>query len=464
MNVLFILFEFIPLNRAGVYRPLRFVNALASEGINPIVLTFDFKNSEEYQVDENLTNLLHPKVKIIKLSLDKIGYFTKNKMNRVRYVMNNYVGDNYLNVINKFHKNKIDKIIDLYSPKIIVSSCPPFSGAVLGRDLSLKYKIPFILDMRDAWSHWSNNPYPSYYHYIQRKKIETSVFKQATCITSVTPQLISKFKKTNPDILDSKFKLIYNSPNFQIEKSYKIIKKSIAEVERIHIGYTGSFYYRPQSKNRRLSIFKFHRLFQYHATKEDWFYRTPYFFLKALNKLFENRPSWKGKIFFNYVGKTESWFDNMINDLGLKDNVILHGYQSQSKVQELEKSFDILLTTSEKVINGEHYCLPSKLFTYLLAKKMIFGFVTEGVQKEFLEKSGIGIVFNPDNIDENVIKLENYFSSSFENNIELTEFIQTYDSNNTSNQFINLINDIVENNNNLALSNSNQSEKSSFSY
>ena len=307
MNVLFIFFEFIPLNRAGVYRPLRFVNALAGEGINPIVLTFDFKNSEEYQVDENLTNLLHPKVKIIKLSLDKIGYFTKNKINRVKYVMNNYVGDNYLNVINKFHKNEIDKIILSYSPKIIVSSCPPFSGAVLGRDLSLKYNIPFILDMRDAWAHWSNNPYPSYYHYIQRKKIETSVFKQATYITSVTPQLISKFNKTNQDILDSKFKLIYNSPNFQIEKSFKNIKKSIVDVKEIHIGYTGSFYYRPHTKNRRLSIYKLHRLFQYHATKEDWFYRTPYFFLKTLNKLFIIQPSWKEKIFFNFIGKTEAW-------------------------------------------------------------------------------------------------------------------------------------------------------------
>ena len=90
--------------------------------------------------------------------------------------------------------------------------------------------------------------------------------------------------------------------------------------------------------------------------------------------------------------------------------------------------------------------MPSKLFTYLLAKKTIFGFVTDGVQKEFIEKSGIGIVFNPDKIEENVRKIENYFESQIDTNIELTDFFKPFDSSYTSNQFVELIKGIGTNN------------------
>ena len=41
INILFIAFEFPPLNRGGVYRPLSFVKYLPQFGINPVVVTLD---------------------------------------------------------------------------------------------------------------------------------------------------------------------------------------------------------------------------------------------------------------------------------------------------------------------------------------------------------------------------------------------------------------------------------------
>ncbi len=40
-NILFVVMEFVPLNLGGVFRPLRFVNGLKKNNINPVVVTFE---------------------------------------------------------------------------------------------------------------------------------------------------------------------------------------------------------------------------------------------------------------------------------------------------------------------------------------------------------------------------------------------------------------------------------------
>jgi glycosyltransferase involved in cell wall biosynthesis len=141
---------------------------------------------------------------------------------------------------------------------------------------------------------------------------------------------------------------------------------------------------------------KGHRIFQYAPVKEDWLYRSPYFFFKSLAALFIKRPELRSRIFFHHIGDTPEWLAPMAEELGVRENVILHGFQTHEKTLELQKSFDLLLGTSEKVIGNEHYCLPSKLFTYLHSGKPVVGFVTKGVQYDFIEKSGIGVTCDPD--------------------------------------------------------------------
>jgi hypothetical protein len=46
-------------------------------------------------------------------------------------------------------------------------------------------------------------------------------------------------------------------------------------------------------------------------------------------------------------------------------------------------------------------------------KKPILAFVTPGAQLEFLENSGLALIFNPDNIEENSKKLNEVLTSQF---------------------------------------------------
>ena len=56
----------------------------------------------------------------------------------------------------------------------------------------------------------------------------------------------------------------------------------------------------------------------------------------------------------------------------------------------------VFLSTSATVVGGQDYSLASKTFDYLRFGKPILGFVTEGVQKEFLQRSGFGWIVDPD--------------------------------------------------------------------
>jgi len=428
--------EFAPVNSAGIYRSLRFVNALAENNIHPVVLTFEVdENLRKVQshFDEKLLHLLHPGVKVVRVPLNDITKLTATKWGRIRYIMNNASGDNFYNGWKTEIFSVLDALIPELNPRLVITSCPPFSSAVLCRDIEKKYRLPYIIDMRDAWSEWGMVPQASYLHFLRKKLRERSVLRKATKIISVTPQLIRKFQSAHPSIPKDNYALIYNSPNFPVETGFSVQLKKVSEQEQINIGYTGSLYYHPKSKAKNL-----HEKFRYYPGAEDWFYRTPWFFLKSLAALLNKRREWKKKIFFHYIGNDGEMIRNQCKELGIETNAIIHGYLPQHKVKELEVSFDVLLTTSEKIPGAEHYCLPSKLFTYLLAKKPVFGFVTKGIQAEFLKELGVGILFAPDEVELNVVKLENLFEQGWEGKMNV-EYFRQFNADATGSEFVRLV-------------------------
>jgi glycosyltransferase involved in cell wall biosynthesis len=128
---------------------------------------------------------------------------------------------------------------------------------------------------------------------------------------------------------------------------------------------------------------------------------------------------------FEHIGIVPDWLPQMINELGLENNFLAHGFKPYLEVMQTAAELDFLLATSEKNFKGPHYCLPSKIFDYLEFRKPVLAFVTEGSQKEFFRNSGNGIIFNPDNIAENVMELIRIFNSPL--NLKLNnDFLSNY--------------------------------------
>jgi glycosyltransferase involved in cell wall biosynthesis len=447
--VLFVVMEFIPLNLAGVYRPLRFINSLKENGIEPIVITFCVdENLKKVQnkIDYRLNDYINSDIKVIRIPISDI---TKLYSTKWRAFINIYFNptDNFLKAWKKEFYRLIPGIITKYKPQAIITTCPPFSSAVLASDLSRKYQLPLILDMRDSWSKLSIQPNGSWFHFLHKRNVERACFRQASAIITVTPQLKDIFQKTHPKIKREKFWLIYNAFNFGANIYDFFSAPSISKSDTINIGYTGSYYYDPEvRKNLFQSRWqrKWHRVLQYFPVKEDWLYRSPFFFLKSLHEIFLTNPTMRKKIFFHHIGEIPKWMPEMVKELDLQGNVKFHGFVPFQKTKELEKTFQYLLTTSEKVIGGEHYCLPSKLFNYINSEKPVLAFITPGIQKDFVLQSGIGASFDPDDQEHSTKKLENIILNGMTTKLNY-QYLQNFTEKKTSDQFVAIIKEVIVN-------------------
>jgi glycosyltransferase involved in cell wall biosynthesis len=182
--------------------------------------------------------------------------------------------------------------------------------------------------------------------------------------------------------------------------------------------------------------------YRQHQTEEDWSYRSPLYFLKTISNLMNRKSDLKNRIEFHHIGHLPNWLNKMVNEYNLNENFIAHGFVSKSENIAIQSKFNALLCTSEKVINGEHYCLSSKVFDYVQMKKPILGFVTPGAMKVFIEQSGCGVIFDPDNIDESSRKLEELINSYLEFNPN-KNYLEKFLAENLSNSLTTLINSLI---------------------
>ena len=402
INILFLIAEFAPVNTTGNFRSLKFVKYLPDLGINPVVITLPAEEGASLfnaKLDNRLLDEIPPSVEIYRISPEVEFNKKENKLKSYIKHFLRFGSDGLGKYWIKKLSPALKDIIRKHDIEAIYTTLPPFSMGMVARSISKKYKLPLFVDMRDLWSHWGSGPFLTYAHYAMAKHKEKKIFQQASLVFCVTPQLIKTFQKTHPSIDGRKFKLLTNGFDNDLNLIQPIV---LNKDSKFVIGYTGAFYYHPEVNKKPQGIgrlLKFHKLLHYYPTREDWLYRSPYFFLKALAHLFAQEPSFRDRVEIAFIGHIPAWLPGMIEEFGLKDNYHAYGFRPASETKEMQKSFDAFLATSEKVENDEHYCLPSKLFDYVNQSKPIVGFVTEGIQKEFLLKSGMGIICDPDNTE-----------------------------------------------------------------
>jgi len=154
INVLFLAYEFPPLNEGGSNRPLHFVNHLLENDVVPTVITQEVTNDDN--VDYTLLEKLDKNIEVIRVK----------KKNSI--FMEKLLEKNYINILDSESKkwkeelfSRLEKLMITKDIQAIYVTAPPFSIVDLGVDISKKYNIPLVVDMRDHWSHWNITPFTS---------------------------------------------------------------------------------------------------------------------------------------------------------------------------------------------------------------------------------------------------------------------------------------------------------------
>jgi glycosyltransferase involved in cell wall biosynthesis len=409
INILFIAFEFPPLSRGGVHRPLAFVEYLPQSGIHPVVITLH-KDSypdvyDAYGYDEMLGKEVRERSSMIPVKSGKIP--PTSAIGNFFSIYFTIHGNETKHWRNGFHE-AVESAVKKYSPGAILATVPPFSILPLVTAAAAKYRLPLILDFRDAWSQWRTVPYGTVFHYWKTLQMERRYLRKADAIITTSEQTLNDFRRLHGVISPAKLHYVPNGYNGSL-KTWTPIK---TDKQEFLIGYVGSFYYSPQARQQMLQPWwrkRGHRMLQYIPHRQDWLYRSPYFFFRALQRLNQSDPELGRKIRVRFAGKIQDWLQEMIESFGLQNQVSQMGEISHQESLAFQEQCDALLITSARQIGGRDYSIAGKTFEYLQMQKPVIAFVCEGAQKDLLKKGGTSLICEPDNTEESAAQMSGLF-------------------------------------------------------
>jgi hypothetical protein len=413
MNILFIAFEFPPVMRGGVHRSIAFVEHLPKSGINPVVITLAPSSYQQtfdhYGLDEKLGKAVIDRSNIVPVAASEakpesaVGRFVSIYFsisgNEVRYWKDN------------FYK-AVDEAVKTYKPAAVFATVPPFGVLPLARKVAEKYKLPLVLDFRDAWSQWRTVPYGTIMHYWRNLQLEAQYLAAADAVVVTSGQTLEDFKRLHPRIPASKFHYVPNGYNGEL-----LPWQPIAPGKQSYtIGYVGSFYYNPEARAQMLQPWwkkKGHRMLQYIPHRQDWLYRSPFFFFKALQELNRLHPALGQRVFVKFAGKKPDWLQAMIREFGLEGQVTLLGEIPHKQSLEFQQECDALLITSARQFHGRDYSIAGKTFEYLQMQRPVIAFACEGAQKDILREAGTALLCDPDDAVGSAAQMAALFEGTF---------------------------------------------------
>lgn len=418
MRIALVALEFPPLNTAGSVRPFRMAELLAAHGFD--VTVFTLSKSKDFEIFQKPNNL---HLESDRFNLIEVIPSHPEKIRRNKLHAWFSTGDFYLDAWGEDAIRALRNHAETFGkPDFILGTCPPFSTAKLIRKMGRVLNVPYILDLRDAWSQWNVNPLTSYAHYSKVLSDERKCIRDAFMTLTTSEQTRLDLMK-----LHGKLNIITVENGYDVPIEFpQRIKWDFNSLQKITIGYVGSFYFDPDAHQRMHTPWykrSPHRWLHYAPRLEDWTYRSPRYFFQILHALFDKKPEWRAKIQIEFVGTVPAWLQELIAEFKFDDIVHLHGQVSLEESLQLQKSFDFFLGTSAKIQGQPDYSMGSKYFEALQFLKPIIAVCGESPLKDMVLGGNIGVVLDPDDVEASASKLEHFIQAG---RIELNaDFLKT---------------------------------------
>jgi len=397
--VVFLAFEFPPLSAGGVHRALAFAEHLAASDIALEVVTVrpdDYRPWSPAPLDEGLTARIPPTVRVHRISSGFPAWYWRALGSKLafRAMQYAYWGDPLAHFWRGPLVAALDRLVAERRPDVMLATMPPFGVGVLANALSRRYRLPWVGDWRDPWTLWRMTPFPSYAHYRYVRHAEGSALASANVSVATSHVTREDWLAQFPSLDPSRVVTIYNGYDPDI-----LSRVDAPPSDTRSIAYVGTFYYDPVARINMLSSLwrrPPQRWLFYTPRREDWLYRSPYFFLRGLRRFVDRGgPS----IRVDFAGPIPAWLPGMLRDTGTEGLVRLHGPVTHEQAIRLQKSADAVLLTSAKVLGGRDYSIAGKLFEYIGLRRPILGVLTDGAMRDIVAQTGLGILADPDDVE-----------------------------------------------------------------
>lgn len=383
-RVLIVTYYWPPSAGSGVQRWLKFAKYLPENGWDPVIFTpenpdFDLK-------DEGLLGAVSPGTEVLRFPIwEPYGVLRKLKKKPLK---------DPAVILERKKKSLLDKtaiwmranltvpdprvfwvrssvrfllgIIESNHIEAVITTGPPHSMHLIGRNLKRKKNLAWIADFRDPWTSWEFLDAMPMLGMIRRLhlKLEQSVLREADGVVTISPT----FARELEEIGGRKVEIITNG--FDTADLPAGFAAPVPPTGVFHVVYTGIID----------SI------------------RDPVPFLKAFKLAFGEASV---KVLLTFVGKVSEPVRNFIKeDDWLATHVAFAGYLPHREVFEFYQNADLLLLILTHTKNAQGN-IPGKLFEYIATGKKIIALGDpEGDSARIIRELDAGGVFRHGAVDE----------------------------------------------------------------
>ena len=382
-RVLIITYYWPPSAGSGVQRWLKFAKYLPEYGWEPVIFTPE--NPDFELKDESLTHEVSKDTEVLKFPIwEPYGIFRKLKKQPIKdpavilekkqkgltdrlaiWLRANLLIPDPRVFWVKPSVNFLLDIIEKNNIKAIITTGPPHSLHLIGRNVKRKSGLPWIADFRDPWSTWEFlDTLPMLKSVRSRHhKLERSVLKEANAVVTISPT----FKQELEQIGKRKVHLITN-------------------------GFDASdlpdFLRTPPDRD----------IFQVVYTGIIDAIRNPIPFMDAFKTAFAANGK---KVKLTFVGRVSEQVQQYVQeDPWLRSHVDFPGYFSHKEVFSYyqQASLLLLILTNTKNAKGN---IPGKLFEYMATGRKIIALGDpEGDSAAIIQEANAGKVFKHEALEE----------------------------------------------------------------
>lgn len=355
-KVLLIAYNYPPLNNGGVQRSLKFVKFLPQHGINVVVLTRSYSETNPENQNGVIRvpdSCLHGEDARIHLQCRAV-----RKLSRLLGI--------YFSSYNMWRNKAIrlaDDILSRVRPDLIMATFPPAAALEIGISFSKRANLPLIADFRDGLLFEPAGPgrvrrhVRAYY-----EKLENEVVNNSGAITTVSEPISQYFRER------------YNRKNvltigngFDPDDFDNLPETTGVDRSKFNIVYTG-----------RLSL-------------SDAGCDASSFF-DAFHELISKDDDIRRKARLHMIGRFTRREITMMKKLITSDVLIIRDIVEKDEALACQKTADLLLLVTS--INRRSV-ITGKLFEYLCAGKPVLALTHNSACGRIIEETGVGWVVPP---------------------------------------------------------------------
>ncbi|WP_277632222.1 glycosyltransferase family 4 protein [Avrilella dinanensis] len=400
-KVLIITYYWPPAGGPGVQRWLKFVKYLPDFDIEPIV--YIPENASYPIIDEELCNEVNPEAEVLTQPIKepyKIArLFSKKSTQNISsgiipdekkqslseqlllFIRGNFfIPDARIGWV-KPSVEYLSEYIKINPVDIIITTGPPHSLHLIGKQLKEQFNIPWIADFRDPWTTIG-------YH----KKLK------------LTNSAAQKHKTLEKEVLNKADRILVTSPS--TKKNFEQITQQPIDV--ITNGYDIE-HIEKKPLDKKFTIAHIGSLLSDRNPRVLW---------KALAELIKNNPDFKQDFELKLAGKVSTQILNTLEEFKLSPYVNNMGYISHQQAITEQRTSQVLLLLE---IDSEETraIIPGKLFEYMAAERPILAIGPEKSDAEALIKqTNTGQYFCYDEKDRIAECIEKMYQQYSENKLK----------------------------------------------